>query len=181
MAASDHHRTDPSSRARTLPADQRRALWRDCLQEQALLARLEEEICRASRVGTPVSCMVVQIDDLSEIAARHGDELLERTLSYACGALSADLRRFDRVGLLGAGALLVLLPGADGERGAIVARRALSRLRAIKIEVGSERVALRISVGVAAWHGGQSAEQLIALAKSAAPDERLGFRDALRI
>ncbi len=44
-----------------------------------------------------------------------------------------------------------MLPGADGPRGEIVARRVLERLRAIKVEVDGERQPLRIAVGLAAW------------------------------
>ena len=47
--------------------------------------------------------------------------------------------------------LLVVLPGADGPRGEIVARRVLERLRTIKIEADGMRRPLRVSVGLAAW------------------------------
>ena len=49
------------------------------------------------------------------------------------------------------GRAAVLLPGADGPRGEIVARRALERLRAIKVEADGTRRPLRVSVGLAAW------------------------------
>src|SRR2546421_401001 len=64
--------------------------------------------------------------------------------------------------------LLVLLPGADGPRGEIVARRVLDRLRTIKIEAAGERRPLRISVGLAAWHENLSAEDLLAQTRAAA-------------
>ena len=102
-------------------------------------------------------------------------------MAYAGLTLRRELRRFDRVGRPRDGELLVLLPGADGPRGEIVARRILERLRAIKLEVGGDRRALRMAVGLAAWRAGMSAEGLLEEARAAAGRERLGFRDALRL
>ena len=86
-----------------------------------------------------------------------------------------ELRRFDRVGRPSDTELLVLLPGADGPRGEIVARRVIDRLRAIKIEAGGLRRPLRVSVGLAAWHEDLSGTQLLAQTRAAARREREGL------
>jgi diguanylate cyclase (GGDEF)-like protein len=147
----------------------------------ALQARLREEVDRAGRHRTALSCLLFDIEDLEEISRVHGAELAERTLAYASLALRRELRGFDRVGRPSEDELLVVLPGADGPRGEIVARRMLLRLRAIKLEVRGERRALRIAIGLAAWREGMSAETLLEQARAAIGRERLGFRDALRL
>jgi two-component system cell cycle response regulator len=147
----------------------------DCLSASALEDRLEEEINRAGRHGTPLSCLLVAIEDLAELASRHGRELPEQALAYAGPALLRELRRFDRVGRPSDTELLVLLPGADGPRGEIVARRVIDRLRAIKIESGGLRRPLRVSVGLAAWHEDLSGAQLLAQTRAAARREREGL------
>ncbi len=152
-----------------------------CLSEPLLRERIDEEVNRASRHGTPLSCLLVDIEDLEQLAQMHGEELSQRAFTYASRALCQELRRFDRVGRVGTGELLVVLPGADCRRGEIVARRALARLRAIKVEAAGTRQGLRVSVGIAAWREGQTAEQLVAQTQAAAPDERLGLTDAFRI
>ena len=151
------------------------------LSALALQERVREEVNRAGRHGTPLSCLLLDIEDLREIERLHGAEFAQRTLAYAGLALRRELRRFDRVGRPSEGELLVVLPGADGPRGEIVARRMLQRLRAIKLEVRGERRALRMAVGLAAWREGMSAERLLAEARAAAGRERLGFKDALRL
>ncbi len=78
------------------------------------------------------------------------------------------MRRFDRMARPGEGELLVILPGADGPRGEIVARRALERLRTIKVEAEGARRPLRMSVGLAAWQEGLGAEELLEQARTAA-------------
>jgi diguanylate cyclase (GGDEF)-like protein len=142
-----------------------------CLSAEALQERLEEEINRAGRHGTPLSCLLVVIENLPELAKAHGNELSEQTLVYVGEALRRELRRFDRVGRPSERELVVLLPGADGPRGEIVARRALGRLRAIKVEVDGERQPLRISVGLAAWREDVGGEELLAQTRAAARRE----------
>lgn len=170
MVANDpHRRVDPPSQTEGRETLGERI---DCLSAVALEDRLEEEINRAGRHGTPLSCLLVAIEDLKELALRHGRELPEQALAYAGPALLRELRRFDRVGRPSDTELLVVLPGADGPRGEIVARRVIDRLRAIKIEAGGVRRPLRVSVGLAAWHEDLSGKQLLALTRTAAGRER---------
>jgi diguanylate cyclase (GGDEF)-like protein len=140
------------------------------LSASALLQRLDEEVNRAGRHGTPLSCLLVVIDNLDELAREHGSELLEHTLAYVGEALERGLRNFDRVGRPGGSELLVVLPGADGFRGELVARRVLQRLRTIKLETDGTRQPLRVSVGLAAWRQDVSGEDLLAQTRAALPD-----------
>lgn len=134
----------------------------------ALSDRLEEEISRAGRQGTTLSCLLVVIENLDHLSREHGEELREQTLGYVAGALSRELRRFDRVARPSERELAIVLPGADGPRGEIVARRVLDRLRTIKVEAKGARRALLVSVGLAAWRDGSDAADLLARARVAA-------------
>jgi diguanylate cyclase (GGDEF)-like protein len=148
----------------------------------ALEQRVREEISRAGRHGTALSCVHLDIEELDEIARLHGPVLAEHTVAYASLALRHELRDFDRVGRAAERELLVVLPGADGPRGEIVARRLLKRLRAIKLQApDGERRALRMAIGVATWREGMTAESLLEQARAAASRERLVFGDALRL
>ena len=135
--------------------------------------RLEEEIGRAERHGTHLACLLVVVDNLAG-STEDGvaGELREQTLAYIAGALQRELRRFDRVGMPSESEVLIVLPGADGPRGEMVARRVLERLRAIKVEARGQRRALRVSVGLAAWRAGVTPAMLLARARAAA--ERSG-------
>ena len=153
------------------------------LSAAALQQRLEEEINRAARHGTSLSCLLVTIGNLDELSREHGSDLPEQALAYVAAALQRQLRRFDRIGRPSDRELLVVLPGADGPRGEIVARRALDRLRTIKVEVEGARWPLRISVGLAAWHEDLSGEDLLAHTRAAAqrgvgPDASSGIETA---
>ncbi len=138
------------------------------LGPSALHERLDEEINRAERHGTPLSCLLVVIENLDEMAREHGSELREQTLGYVAGALRHELRRFDRVGRPSDSELLIVLPGADGPRGEIVARRVLDRLRTIKVEARGTRRPLRVSVGLAAWRDASTGEEMLMRTRRAA-------------
>jgi diguanylate cyclase (GGDEF)-like protein len=140
----------------------------DPLSSAELAVRLEEEVSRASRHRTALSCLLVSLDGVDQLAHDHGENMPAHALSYLAGALTRQLRCFDRVGIAAAGELLVLLPGADEQRGEIVARRALSRLHSIKIEVDGRRHSLRVSMGIAAWREGVTGEQLLSQTRLAA-------------
>jgi diguanylate cyclase (GGDEF)-like protein len=157
MAASDHN--PHSDRASTALAE--------CLDASALVVRLDEEIGRAERHDTPLSCLLVVIDNLDEIGREHGTGLREQTLAYVIDALRRELRRFDRVGRPAGHELAIVLPGADSPSAEMVARRTLERLRAIKIEADGQRQPLEISVGLASWRQPASAETLLETARSA--------------
>jgi diguanylate cyclase (GGDEF)-like protein len=129
--------------------------------------RLDEEIGRAERYGTPLACLLIVVENLAELAHEHGGELREQTLVYIAGALVRELRRFDRVGMPTEHELLVILPGADSPRAEMVARRVLDRLRAIKVEARGSRRPLRVSVGLAAWRTDAGPKAMIARARAA--------------
>jgi diguanylate cyclase (GGDEF)-like protein len=171
MAASDNPTPQSLPRAAT-----------ECLSAAALQARVDEEIARATRHGSPLSCLLVSVEDLREIEQIHGKELSQQALAYVGLALQSEFRRFDRVGRPNEIEFLVVLPGADGPRGEIVARRTLERLRAIKLEREDGRRALRVSVGIAAWREQMSATELIDETRQAMTRERLlGFQDAFGV
>jgi diguanylate cyclase (GGDEF)-like protein len=153
---------DLNPRAEPLPSAEE-----DVLSPSALDRRIDEEISRAERHGTQLSCLMVVIDDVEELVREHGSELPEETLAYMAGALRHELRRFDRIGRPGAGELAIVLPGADGPLGEVVARRVLDRVRAIKVESRGTRRPLQISVGLAAWRRDMSAQELLARTRAA--------------
>jgi len=157
MAASDNNpQTDPAR-----PGVR-------CMPAAALSERVDEEIARADRHGTALSCLLVVIENLDQLAREHGGELREQTLAYIAGALPRELRRFDRIGKPSDRELMIVLPGADGPRGEIVARRVLDRVRTIKVEIDGARQPLRVSVGLAVWREQGDAGELLGRLRTAA-------------
>jgi diguanylate cyclase (GGDEF)-like protein len=157
MAATESHESAEPGHARES----------DCLSLPALHERLDEEIDRARRHETQLSCLLLRIDRLEEIQSEHGSELPAQTLAYVGGALRRELRSFDRIGRLSESELLIALPGADGPRAEAVGRRVLDRLRTIKVEADGTRRPLGFSVGLAAWHARLTGDDLLARTRAA--------------
>ncbi len=157
MAASDHNLLPDSLSTEGAPF----------LSAAALGQRLDEEIGRAERHGTQLSCLLLVIDNLEEMSREHGGDLPEQTLAYVGTALRRELRRFDRIGRPDGDELLIVLPGADGPRGEMVARRVLDRLRTIKVEADGTRRPLHVSLGLAAWRSDTSRDDLLERARAA--------------
>jgi PleD family two-component response regulator len=78
MAASDNNPTPGPPVERVL-----------CLSAEGLQERLLEEINRAERHETELSCLLVRIGNLEELAREHGEELSEETLAYIARTLAA--------------------------------------------------------------------------------------------
>lgn len=164
MAASDKN-----PRGETPPPRGPRWLAAAALQE-----RLEQEISRSERHGLPLSCLLVAVENLDELTSSYDGGLREQALEYLAAALVHELRRFDTIGRPSERELLIVLPGADGPRGEIVARRVLERLRTIKVEAQGKRKALRIAIGLAGWREGLTAQDFLAAARAAARAEEDG-------
>jgi GGDEF domain-containing protein len=167
MAASDNHQASGQLNGA-----------RPCLTGPALMERVEEEIARAQRHGLALSCLLVGVRDAAATRRVHGEELLERALAYLGLALRREFRRFDRVGRLSGYEHLVVLPGADGARGEMIARRVLARVQAIKLESQGRRGPLAMAVAVATWREGLTADELVAQARAAAGGRTSGQQSA---
>jgi diguanylate cyclase (GGDEF)-like protein len=132
-----------------------------CMNHRAMRRRLDEEIGRAQRSGTPLSCLLIDLDDFKLINDEHGHPVGDATLRGVVQALVGEFRAFDRVARYGGDEFVVILPNADLDSAAAAATRALERLRELPIpEDGGEGVAA--SVGVAQWQPRMTTDALLA-------------------
>ena len=88
-----------------------------CPNRRAALARSGEEIARAQRTRSPVSCLMLDIDNLKRINDTFGHLEGDRVLREAGASLRGQLRR-DRLlaARYGGDEFLVLLPDHRGAR-----------------------------------------------------------------
>jgi diguanylate cyclase (GGDEF)-like protein len=102
-----------------------------CMNHRAMRRRLDEEIGRATRTGTPLSCMLIDLDDFKLVNDRHGHQAGDILLRNVVHALVGEFRAFDRVARYGGDEFVVILPNATLESAAAAASRALERLLAL--------------------------------------------------
>jgi diguanylate cyclase (GGDEF)-like protein len=131
-----------------------------CMNHRAMRRRLDEEIGRAQRSGSPLSCLLIDLDNFKLVNDRHGHPAGDATLRGVVQALVGEFRAFDRVARYGGDEFVVILPNADLESAAAAAMRALDRLRELPfLEDISPGVSA--SIGAAQWKPRMSTDALL--------------------
>ncbi|WP_144148450.1 sensor domain-containing diguanylate cyclase [Paraburkholderia sp. BCC1884] len=112
--------------------------------------RLREELMRAVRYGVPVACLFIDIDSFKRINDTYGHQTGDRALAAVAACVRQQVRLGDTVARYGGEEFAALLQGdrADALTVAERVRLAVERL-ALQDDHG-ERIALTVSIGVAA-------------------------------
>jgi diguanylate cyclase (GGDEF)-like protein len=129
------------------------------MNHRAMRRRLDEEIVRATRTGSPLSCLLIDLDNFKLVNDRHGHQAGDALLRDVVHALVGEFRAFDRVARYGGDEFVVILPNADLRSGAAAGTRALERLLALPSLDGERGVSA--SIGVAEWHPPMTVDDLI--------------------
>jgi diguanylate cyclase (GGDEF)-like protein len=133
-----------------------------CMNHRAMRRRLDEEIGRAVRAGSPLSCLLIDLDNFKLVNDRHGHQAGDATLRAVAQTLVGEFRAFDRVARYGGDEFVVILPNAELDSAAAAAARALERLLALPARDTSEGSAgVAASIGVAQWQAPMSTDALL--------------------
>jgi two-component system, cell cycle response regulator len=116
---------------------------------RAFRARLDEEVKRARRYRTPLTCVMADMDQLKPINDELGHAAGDRAIAAIAAVLRHELRETDFGARYGGDEFVLLLPHTSAEEGRVFAERACARLRETVLEVGERRVPLGASFGVA--------------------------------
>ena len=107
---------------------------------------LELEIQQALTRKTPLSVMIIDIDDFKRINDSHGHLFGDRVLKETAETISSNVRSDDILGRYGGDEFVVIMPGAEGATAAHVASRTRSG-------IAKNGYLSTISVGVATFDG----------------------------
>ncbi|HET8950704.1 MAG TPA: sensor domain-containing diguanylate cyclase, partial [Solirubrobacteraceae bacterium] len=122
------------------------------LNHGAMQVRLREEIARAQRDGTTLSCVILDLDDFKRVNDSRGHQAGDELLRGVADLLRAELRPYDQVARYGGDEFVLLLPGSDEATACQVAERVRDAV-AGQTEPGSRlELAGACSLGVAQWY-----------------------------
>ena len=135
-----------------------------CYREEYLMRRLDEEVHRASCVGSAVGFVRVHFDGLDTLAKFYGPTVVEDFLRNASDFLRDGVRRLDILGRVGETGFGIIFPGT-GEQVRVAHHRILERMKGwLERSAGASQIA--VSMGVAYYpESGRSGRTLYASAK----------------
>jgi diguanylate cyclase (GGDEF)-like protein len=137
---------------------------------RAFRARVDEEVKRARRYRTPLTCVMADMDHLKPVNDQLGHAAGDRAIAAVAAVIREELRETDFGARYGGDEFVILLPHTAGEEGRVFAERACARLRETVLEISGRRVPLGASFGVAcltAEAGDEAAEELVRSADAA--------------
>lgn len=115
-----------------------------------LNARLKEELARAQRQGTNLTCLVIDLDRFKQINDQHGHLAGDVALREAAQRVDAHIRGSDAAARFGGDEFVVLAPGISSAQAVALAERIREAVSAVPVEVTQGvKATLTVSIGVA--------------------------------
>ncbi|MCE2943243.1 MAG: diguanylate cyclase [Lysobacteraceae bacterium] len=146
------------------------------LNRRALDRLLAREIERCEVQGTMASLLALDLDHFKAINDAHGHAVGDDALRAFTQRIRGQLRQSDHLARLGGEEFIVLLPGASLEKASEVAERLRDCVADAPL-LDAPRVAVTVSIGVAAFRPGDSGTELLARADAAAYEAKRSGRD----
>jgi two-component system cell cycle response regulator len=151
---------------------------------RAFRARLDEEVKRARRYRTPLTCVMADMDYLKAINDQLGHAAGDLAISAVARTIGDELRETDFGARYGGDEFVLLLPHTGREEGRIFAERICARLRETPLSVAGRRVLLGASFGVAeipAAAGEEAGSELVRAADAALYDAKHAGRGRVAV
>ncbi len=148
-----------------------RLVFRDPLtglnNRAALDLALEREVEQASRLGTPMSLLILDTDGFKEVNDTHGHIVGDRVLRAIADALAKTVRNTDAIHRYGGDEFVVTLPSADAQGALCVAERIRTTVESLRITQGNVHIMASVSVGLAEHRPGEGFAELFQRADQA--------------
>jgi diguanylate cyclase (GGDEF)-like protein len=125
----------------------------DFLKIEPARERLEIELERSKRYRTPVSCLIVEIENLDAIGAEYGQAVSVLLVAAVQRCLRAETRVVDTPAWYGSGRFFVILPVTSRSGASVASNRILKKVRSIRIPAGASAVRPEIRIGKAVFPG----------------------------
>jgi diguanylate cyclase (GGDEF)-like protein len=122
-----------------------------------IMYRLEEEITRSQRHGSPLTVIALDLDCFKQINDEYGHAIGDHVLRSFGEGLRRATRGSDIVARYGGDEFLAILP--DCNIGQI--RRVLDRLNGLRVKTSASMIAIRHSVGWTDYIPGESLDDLL--------------------
>lgn len=131
------------------------------LNHGAMHVRLHEEIERAGRVGNPLTCVLIDIDNFKALNDRAGHLVGDLILQRVARVLSREFRPYDQIARYGGDEFVLILSGVGLDEARAAAGRMRASIRDTARSAGAAAAPLQCSIGIALWHEPLGAGELL--------------------
>ena len=121
----------------------------DLANRRHFFARAAEEVLRAQRYGRALSVQMLDIDHFKRLNDRFGHAAGDDVLRMVARILREGVRGNDLAARIGGEEFIVLLPETAGGDALMLADRLRHSIASSMIDIGGQRVAVTVSIGVA--------------------------------
>jgi len=129
--------------------------------------RLEERMAAWNRRREPFSLLLVDVDHFKKLNDQYGHLAGDQVLAGIGSALKSAIRREDAVARFGGEEFALLLPSAQLDQAAVVARKIRDAVTHTKVAYNEHEIAATVSIGIAMIQPNETPEALIHRADSA--------------
>ncbi|BAI75761.1 GGDEF domain-containing protein (plasmid) [Azospirillum sp. B510] len=164
---SDRMQTDTRQMARALHTASQTDPLTDLPNRRQMIERLEAELCRVGRSGGSFALIMVDIDHFKEVNDAFGHAAGDHVLVETACLLRRNLRTHDLCARWGGEEFLILLPDAKQFQAEAVAEKLRELVANTAIEHQGHGIAITLSLGVAAYQPGGTADACIQAADDA--------------
>jgi len=105
----------------------------------------------AIRAGSACSCLMIDIDHFKNVNDTYGHPIGDRVLIHVAGVLAASIRDSDMSARFGGEEFVVLAPNSGLNESIILAERIRTAVANASVLVGTERIVVTVSIGVAEY------------------------------
>jgi len=148
------------------------------LSRRALLEVLDTEVERATRYGSALACLMLDVDHFKKFNDTYGHQFGDKVLHQIAQVISGHCRTNDFLGRYGGEEFLVILPETRMDGATTFAERLRSAVAETSLDRNEERIT--VSIGVAEWRNGDgSASKLISHADQALLQAKAAGRNSV--
>lgn len=123
-----------------------------------VLDTLEREICRCGREGQSLVVLMVDVDHFKQVNDLYGHVAGDAALREVTQRLRTSIRPYDALGRYGGEEFIGILPGCSRDNAMDLAERLRRRISSEPVDLGTTRIPITISLGLAMWQAGDEGD-----------------------
>ncbi len=130
---------------------------------------LDRVITNTQLVQKPLSLIMIDVDNFKEINDQYGHIVGDKVLKFVAQNIQTNIRSVDICSRYGGDEFIIILPGIKHEIAASIVERIREKVSMLELNMEGEKepVHTSLSIGIAEWNPGMSAEKLTKCADEA--------------